>query len=258
MLLKRRAGVVVYRALELGVPEGGELIGAVLRVLAVGVQAESAGHVAELERAEAEAGLELGPVGVEPARSRRRDGAAGVVARAGRLAPRQGGLQEELRVLPPVRGGELFQETGRIEVRLQAGGPFLPVRGAVEVQVAVLEDVSLAVGNLDGRGRGAWPVVTRMRITLRVAHRVAGLVGGVVRGTSILVWAVALTEVPAGVVRVEEVRQRVAQRGARLEVTGLELGADVSGDRGPRDDIGLGRGVVLRLEVERRARAVGG
>src|ERR1700720_1363646 len=62
-LLKRRAGVVVHRALELGVPEGGELIGAVLRVLAVGVQAESAGHVAELERAEAEAGLAPGPRG---------------------------------------------------------------------------------------------------------------------------------------------------------------------------------------------------
>src|ERR1700733_1267939 len=204
MLLKRRAGIVVYRALELRVPEGGELVGAVLRILAVGVQAESGGHVAELERAEAAAGRGLSPVGVKPARSRRRHGAAGVVARAGRLAQREVGLEEELPVLPAVRGGELFQEAGRIKVRLQAGGPFLPVRGPVEVQVTVLEHVVLAVGNLDRRGRGAETVIVRMSIALRVAHRVAGLGGGAVRGTSILVRPVALAEVPARVVRVEE------------------------------------------------------
>src|SRR6201987_4848809 len=97
-----------------------------------------------------------------------------------------------------------------------------------------------------------------MGIADRVAHRVAGLDRGTVRGRGALVRAVALAEVPASVVRVEEVRQRVAQRGARLEMTGLELGADVGRERRPRDDVVLAGGRVLRLEVERVACAVAG
>ena len=94
------------------------------------------------------------PAGVPPPRPG--------VAAAGRLAQRDVGLDEELRVLPAVRGRELFQETRRVDVRREAGGPFRPVRGPVEVQVAVLEQVVLAARHPVRRCRRAGPVVARV------------------------------------------------------------------------------------------------
>ena len=62
----------------------------------------------------------------------------------------------------------------------------------------------------------------------------------------------------AGVGRVDRVGgERVAERGAGLEVPGLELGADVRLQGRPRNDVGGLRGRVLRLEVVRRPCAVG-
>src|SRR5260370_21532341 len=100
--------------------------------------------------------------------------------------------------------------------------------------------------------------MVRMGMAWGIADSVAGLGGGGVGGGGTLVRAVALVECPARVVPVEEVVDRLGERGARLEVTGLELGADVRRERRPGDDVVLAGGRVLRLEVERGARAAAG
>ena len=102
------------------------------------------------------------------------------------------------------------------------------------------------------------PGVARMGGAGEVAERVTDLGRVAVRRAGVLVRAVALRCTPG---RCRSGRSgwgdRVAERGAGLPVAGLELGADVDLVRAPRVDVaGLGR-VELRLEVERRARAVG-
>src|SRR6516225_12404558 len=138
-----RAGVVVRLADELRITERVELVRPVLRVLAEGVPG---GHVAEQDEAGAARVVDT-PVRVEMAWPRRRHGTAAQGAgtvrlgAAGDLAQREVGLEVELGVLLAVRRGEQFQETPWVYVRRTAGGPFRPVRGPVEVEVAVLEHV---------------------------------------------------------------------------------------------------------------------
>src|SRR5580693_7184342 len=160
------AGVVVRRTYELRVTVLGELDRPVLRILAEG---GSGGHVAEQERAGA-ARLDLAPVRVEVARPLRRHGAPGQALRTGGcraqgvtaallLAEGHVGLEVELGVLLAVRRRERFLETPRVDVRRDAGGPFLPVRGPVEVEVAVLEDLVQTASHPVRRCRRADPVV---------------------------------------------------------------------------------------------------
>src|SRR6516165_8697 len=254
-----RAGVVVRLADELRITERVELVRPVLRVLAEGVPG---GHVAEQDEAGAARVVDT-PVRVEMAWPRRRHGTAAQGAgtvrlgAAGDLAQREVGLEVELGVLLAVRRGEQFQETPWVYVRRTAGGPFRPVRGPVEVEVAVLEHVVQAARQPVRRRRRAYPVEARVGGALEIAQRITGLGRVAVCLGSCLVWPRARVEYRAAVALGNgRVGDRVAERRAGLPVTGLELGADVDLVRAPGVDVAdLGR-VELRLEVERCARAV--
>ena len=194
------------RTLELGVTQRRELVLAVLRVLSeIGEERRAARYVAELERAVA-AEVQFGPVRVEPARPLRRNCAAAQGRRgARRLVQRGVGLEEEPRVLPAIRRWEQLDEGGRVAGRPVACRPLRPVRAAVEVEVAVLEQAALSASGQVRLRPCAGPVKAGMGIAGVVAHRVSGLRGRAVRRARALVRTRALVVSAAGVGHVERV-----------------------------------------------------
>src|SRR5580692_12475310 len=136
--------------------------------------------------------MRFGPVWVEAARSLGWNRAAAEGGRrARRLAQRDIGLEEVLPVLPASGRRELFDECGRVDGRLVACRPLCPVRAAVEVEVAVLEEVVLAAGGQVRLRAGAGTVEAGMGVAGVVAHRVAGLGGRAVGRPGGPVWALA-------------------------------------------------------------------
>src|SRR5262249_37041103 len=126
-------------AFELVVPDEWTEIRPVLRESAVVVHSRATRNVPEDDRALV-AARDRAPVGIEVPRPGRRPGAAAYVRPARRLAERNGGLEERLRVLLSVRGGRgLDEASGRRRRRRGARRPVLPVGRRVEVDVVVQE-----------------------------------------------------------------------------------------------------------------------
>jgi hypothetical protein len=150
MRLGGAAPVAHHRSLELGIAEGGDLVGAVPGVAAEVIHAGTGADVAELERTAGTSGPLRGstepeggdpaPVRIEVAGAGRRHGAAGGGrSAAGRLAERAVAVEVEVAVL----GKEV--QTARDQVGLGVQRP-MRLPGGIARRIVVLGVVARSVG----------------------------------------------------------------------------------------------------------------
>src|SRR5712691_8801010 len=216
-----------------------------LRVSAKGIAVR---HLSELPDAAA-ADLGLCPIGIEAPRSSWWWSGAPAQPRgtAGRLTGRQIRFELDAAVHLAV-GGRLLLQEGRWErVRAGAVGPIPPVRGPIEVHVAVAEEIH-AAGDLIGVRR------TAVLVAGWVAGRITDFRIGRVVGRYLVGSAAGLPEGIGEAAHGEG--DRIRDRRAGREVADLVLGENATLQGRPRHQVLRLGSAVLRLVIEGHALAV--